>query len=570
MRLPTSWPATRKKSLVLDTISFLGLDHIMDSPIGNEEERGISGGQRKRVNIGMELVAAPSVLFLDEPTSGLDSATSYEVCKMLHDIAREQGMTVAAVVHSPSPVAFEEFDDLLLLGKGGRVVYFGPRKEAPKYFERLGFVMRNGESPSDFFMDVAVGRVPCQKTKHFKPVQLFKCWENYKAGVDPVMGLEGVEEERVGVNSLARSITGVAPMVGKAVTKRSKNKSATWRAKHGASNLFVAMWHAVVDWGRAVGNWVADVAGEVGTTIKTLFVKDRVRDTPGALTVFWLCWRRACTQLYRSPSNFLFDQIVHLLCGVFISVGTQSNDYLGLLPRRVCAFAPPVLQGGVGCGVPADSLPATGMFLSIGVLFAGVTVGSATFGRERVVYWRDVGSGMKVLPYFLAKWVADLPRIFVASLMFTGAVILFLPFRAPLYYVYGLIVTLYFAAFAMGYFLSSIMRPANVALATTGWVLLWAMLFSGVTPKLETIKSGEFYAPVEWIWDVSAPRWIVQGWYIVEAAARPWRELQGGELRHGYGGVGYERCLGWVWVIGVGWGIMAFLGLKLVNRQKMK
>ncbi|KAJ3040357.1 hypothetical protein HDV00_011013 [Rhizophlyctis rosea] len=561
MRLPSSWDAKRKKDLVLETISFLGLEHVMDQPIGNEEERGISGGQRKRVNIGMELVAAPSVLFLDEPTSGLDSATSYEVCKMLHDIAREQRMTIAAVVHSPSPVAFEQFDDLLLLGKGGRIIYFGPRNEATKYFSRLGFDARPGESPSDFYMDVATGRVPCQKTPYFKAVQLFTCWENYKQGLDPTTGLDIPSD--VDVHSLPRSIQGVAPME-KGATRRSKNR------KIRVKSVFQLFGHAVVDWGRAVGAYLADVGSEIGTTLRYLFTRDKIRTTPNPFTVFYLCYRRACTQLYRSPNAFLFDQIVHLLCGIFISVGTQGNDYLGLLPSRVCSFAPPVLQAGVGCGVPADSLPATGMFLSIGVLFAGVTVGSATFGRERVVFWRDVSGGMSVVPYFLAKWIADIPRIVVASLMFTGAVILFLPFRAPLYYVYGLIITLYFAAFSMGYFLSAIMKPSNVALATTGWVLLWAMLFSGVTPKLEKVEEIDFYKPVRWIWEVSAPRWSVEGWYIVEAGARPWKELQGGVKGHGYVGGRYEDCLGWVVCVGVGWAVLALLGLKLTNRQKMK
>lgn len=125
MRLPANWPFERVKSKVLEIINALGLDGVIDNVIGNEEERGISGGQRKRVNIGMELVSEPTVLFLDEPTSGLDSSTAYEVCSMLKNIARQQGLTVGAVIHSPSPSTFKQFDDFLLLGKGGRVIYFG-------------------------------------------------------------------------------------------------------------------------------------------------------------------------------------------------------------------------------------------------------------------------------------------------------------------------------------------------------------------------------------------------------------------------------------------------------------
>lgn len=69
-RLPTTWSEERKRRFVDDTISLLGLREIKDKKIGDENKRGISGGQRKRVNIGMELVADPTVLFLDEPTSG--------------------------------------------------------------------------------------------------------------------------------------------------------------------------------------------------------------------------------------------------------------------------------------------------------------------------------------------------------------------------------------------------------------------------------------------------------------------------------------------------------------------
>lgn len=76
MRQPVHMSYNEKRLKVLEVIQFLGLGHIMDSPIGDVETRGISGGERKRVNIGMELVASPSILFLDEPTSGLGKSKS--------------------------------------------------------------------------------------------------------------------------------------------------------------------------------------------------------------------------------------------------------------------------------------------------------------------------------------------------------------------------------------------------------------------------------------------------------------------------------------------------------------
>ena len=82
-------------------IDALGLRHIAHAPIGDETRRGISGGQRKRVNVGMELVAQPSLLFLDEPTSGLDSTTSFELLHALRAQTRA-GANVIAVLHQPS------------------------------------------------------------------------------------------------------------------------------------------------------------------------------------------------------------------------------------------------------------------------------------------------------------------------------------------------------------------------------------------------------------------------------------------------------------------------------------
>jgi ABC-type multidrug transport system ATPase subunit len=139
MRLPRAWSRARIKQEVNEVISFLDLGDVMDNIVGTEEERGISGGQRKRTNIGMELVANPIVLLLDEPTSGLDSSMAREICATLRNIAHERQLLVAAVIHSPSPSTFRLFDDVLLLGKGGRVVYFGEAAVLDEYMRSIGF-----------------------------------------------------------------------------------------------------------------------------------------------------------------------------------------------------------------------------------------------------------------------------------------------------------------------------------------------------------------------------------------------------------------------------------------------
>jgi len=105
-------------------IETLELDDIAGKLIGNDQEGGLSFEQRKRLAIGIELVANPSILFLDEPTSGLDARAAAVVCRGLARIAH-QGRTIVATIHQPSKYIFGMFDNLLLLKRGGFTVFFG-------------------------------------------------------------------------------------------------------------------------------------------------------------------------------------------------------------------------------------------------------------------------------------------------------------------------------------------------------------------------------------------------------------------------------------------------------------
>merc|ERR1719450_1051757 len=159
-----------------DVLHVMQIDHIQNQIVGGVEERGISGGQRKRVNIGLELASQPTVLFLDEPTSGLDSTSSLSVAWSLKKMC-ELGMTSIMVIHQPRYSLFTLFDDVLLLGKGGQTVYLGPSMGVKPYFESLGFEMPQDENPADWFMDVISGEVPNSKIPDFKPNMLFELWE---------------------------------------------------------------------------------------------------------------------------------------------------------------------------------------------------------------------------------------------------------------------------------------------------------------------------------------------------------------------------------------------------------
>jgi ABC-type multidrug transport system ATPase subunit len=114
------------------------LERCADTIIGNNLIKGISGGERKRTSIGVELLSNPSLLFLDEPTTGLDSSTALQVIENLKLLAA-RGVNVVSTIHQPSSDIFNEFDRLILLVQGN-IIFQHNGNEAVNYFSQMGFV----------------------------------------------------------------------------------------------------------------------------------------------------------------------------------------------------------------------------------------------------------------------------------------------------------------------------------------------------------------------------------------------------------------------------------------------
>ncbi|KAA8594693.1 hypothetical protein FQN60_011828 [Etheostoma spectabile] len=155
LRLPSSVPQSEKEARVNHLINELGLTKVADSKVGTQLTRGISGGERKRTNIGMELIIDPSVLFLDEPTTGLDASTANSVLLLLKRMA-SHGRTIIMSIHQPRYSIYRLFDTLTLL-VGGKMVYHGPSPNALDYFANIGYPCEPHNNPADFFLDVING-----------------------------------------------------------------------------------------------------------------------------------------------------------------------------------------------------------------------------------------------------------------------------------------------------------------------------------------------------------------------------------------------------------------------------
>jgi len=153
------WMATStKEERVLSIINMLGLKEVQDSLIGSMDDRGISGGQLKRVSIAIEIISLPILLYLDEPTTGLDSFTSLEVMSAVRNMTNMNQAVTLCTIHQPSTELFELFDRLLLLANG-RVLYFGPTSGVIDYFMSCpwGFDYQVTSNPADFIISIATG-----------------------------------------------------------------------------------------------------------------------------------------------------------------------------------------------------------------------------------------------------------------------------------------------------------------------------------------------------------------------------------------------------------------------------
>ncbi|RZB95677.1 ABC transporter G family member 11 isoform A [Glycine soja] len=153
LQLPDTMPKEEKKERADFTIREMGLQDAINKRIGGWGCKGISGGQKRRVNICIEILTRPKLLFLDEPTSGLDSAASYYVMRRIATLAQNDLIqrTVIASIHQPSSEVFQFFNNLCLLSSG-KAVYFGPASGVSEFFASNGFPCPVLMNPSDHFL----------------------------------------------------------------------------------------------------------------------------------------------------------------------------------------------------------------------------------------------------------------------------------------------------------------------------------------------------------------------------------------------------------------------------------
>lgn len=363
VRLPSSWHDKAIQDHVDALIACLQLTHVRHSRVGDATRPVISGGQRKRVNIGMELAAGPMAIFLDEPTSGLDATSAASIMRLLRAISR-LGVTTIAIIHQPREQIFYGFDQLLLLAQG-RSVYSGATENVQAYFESLGFAFPQRANPADTLIDIITGDgaqyTVAAGRRETDVSTLIAEWE-HKGRYG---GRAGRPSTETGATSLKRQ-------------RRISNQSMN----------------------------------------STYEQEEQLRRTMKARGATWpaqvyYCWKRAMTQQVRNATSFFFEIAVGGLAGIIIGLSAFASN--GHLFQGI--YYPPFTL--LSSAVDYMSTPQIGLLGAMAIGLAASAPGFWVYGEEKLMYWRETASGHSRSAYYVGKLLSTVLRMALSSLHFT-------------------------------------------------------------------------------------------------------------------------------------------------------
>ncbi|KAK0278098.1 hypothetical protein LTR35_009420 [Friedmanniomyces endolithicus] len=511
IRLPASWRDKAIQDHVDSLIACLQLTHVQHSRVGDARAPVISGGQRKRVNIGMELAAAPMAIFLDEPTSGLDATSAATIMRLLKAISR-LGVTTIAIIHQPREQIFYGFDQLLLLAQG-RSVYSGATEDVQQYFEGLGFAFPQRSNPADTLIDIITGD-----------------------GAQYTLGA-------------GRRETDVRTLI-------DEWKSRGQYGMHFQKHLTVSLDGSQAKRNRRTSNQSINSTVEQEESLRRTM---KARGATWPAQVFY-CWKRAMTQQVRNATSFFFEIGVGGLAGVIIGLSAFAAN--GHLFQGVYHLPFTMLSSAVDY----NSTPQIGLLGAMAIGLAASAPGFWVFGEEKMMYYRETASGHSRSAYYLGKLLSTLVRIALSSLHFTVFLgVLATPLISfPRMYAANL---LYFwCIYGLASVVSMLVKREDGPLIAVLASLVIGVL-GGVAPPLSKVKMWH----VEWLWRMSPGVWFTES-YVTENWT-PMGYLYQTDLASktiGFTLGQFGSDVGILFLIGCVYRVIAYLALIMVNRDKQR
>lgn len=215
LRLPREMSPEEINARVENVLRELGIEHIGDSQVGGSGRiRGVSGGERRRVTIAMELVTDPSIIVLDEPTSGLDSYTAMTLLKCLRQVAKGNGgRVVIASLHQPSKDMYYGLDTVILMGHG-RILYMGRPEEAGEYMHAAGLPGPSNTPTAEHMLQVASNPLSVVAMLNMRKVARSSVSKNFSVGSPTKHAIKVTFDDKLDVASVMTPSAGSSPTTG--------------------------------------------------------------------------------------------------------------------------------------------------------------------------------------------------------------------------------------------------------------------------------------------------------------------------------------------------------------------
>mmetsp|Transcript_17713 Transcript_17713/g.49042 ORF Transcript_17713/g.49042 Transcript_17713/m.49042 type:complete len:693 (+) Transcript_17713:48-2126(+) len=429
LRLPPTLEATQREAYVEGMLSALHLDGCADTCVGSAMRKGLSGGEQKRVSIGVELVSNPRMLFLDEPLSGLDAFNAYNVVRTLKLLAAS-GVPVMMTIHQPSSEIFDLLDDVLVLHEG-EVCFHGPTSLLTEHFKTQGLLCPANYNPSDYVM-FTMGRLSrdaCRKVK------------------DGWLGSQLAQDLRAGIPLC--DVSGSESDDSQDGSESEPDSPSAWSVRTEA----------------AVGGRA--FFGQLGA----LMARDR---------------RMVCRQLDQHITTHITMLVVALVYGWFFFKNGIKEESMNFLPNCLPDHYQPA-----ACGAYFAAHMSVISLVSINMMFTSLGIAIDIIHRERPVLLRECAGGYYgIVAFFLSKCVFEVVLMSCSTAVTLLGTYFLVRLRGNMFIIFCEIMLMSFASSSLMYLLSAASRTREQAqtLALLPQVLQFA--FSGLLVPAQMVPAS--------------------------------------------------------------------------------
>ncbi|KAF2225379.1 hypothetical protein BDZ85DRAFT_272233 [Elsinoe ampelina] len=449
-RLPKAWKDRRIQEFVDALISCLALGHVQHSLVGDTRKPIISGGQRKRLSIGIELAAAPMAIFLDEPTTGLDATSAMSIMRLLKTIS-DIGVTTVAIVHQPREEIFDSFDSVLLLADG-KQLYTGLTNHCHGYFTNQGFSFPSRSNPADVLMDIITGDGQQYSSKsHFETstVSLANYW-----------------------STTGRFFKWPPSTRKSSINTLKLQKSLPARPHQSPHEQSSALHRTISSRGAP---WISQL---------------------------YFVLLRSTTQQLRTRTSFFFEISVSSIAGLIIGLSAFSSGghlFHGIFRAPFALFSP---------AVDNTSALQLALLSSVAIGLCASAPGVRVFGEEKLLYARETGAGHSRSAYYIGKHISTFLRICLAVLHFTALLLVLATPRMSFTEAYSVNVAYFYAMYGVAGTVSVLVKREDGPLLAL-LVSLVLGVFGGVAPGLARVKEWG----MEWLWRMGPGVWLCEAYF---------------------------------------------------------